>query len=167
MFLNRVNVSGVLKGGLIGGKDQTGQFKMDARFNRVELVRKVRAIAKQSDRIDLYNLDVLQFLTPDIMRHYYKVLINFDPPYVEKGGQLYMNSFTPEDHQQLRDAIAGCSRKWIVTYDVCDLVSQLYSDYRGSTIDIYYSANGARKAKEYIFFSNNLLLPKDTKLLPR
>ena len=164
-FLNRTNVSGILKGGIIGGKNQTGAFPMCARFNRVELIKKVNHIAACSDKIDVYNLDALDFLSPRIMRHYYKVLINFDPPYVEKGGQLYMNSFTEEDHRKLRDAITKCSRKWIVTYDVCDLTASLYKSFRGSFVDITYSANRTRQSKEYVFFSNNLTIPANTILL--
>lgn len=159
LFLNRTNVSGVITGGVIGKRDQTGKYKMDARFNREKLIKKIQSISAVSNRIDLYNLDAGTFLQNEL-RHYYKVFINFDPPYVVKGGQLYKNSFTEEDHKILRDKIARCNRKWIVTYDVCDLVKNLYSKFRGSTIDIYYSANGAKKAKEYIFFSKNLILPE-------
>lgn len=158
LFLNRTNVSGVITGGVIGGKEQTGKYDISARFNRVELMRKIKAIASYADRIDLYNLDATEFIS-NRLPHYYKVFVNFDPPYVEKGGQLYKNSFTEADHENLRDCIARCRRKWIVTYDVCDLVSKLYRNYRGGKIDIYYSAKDVRKAKEFIFFSDNLLLP--------
>lgn len=118
----------------------------------------MKKIATVSSRIELFNLDVIDFLD-QILPHYYKVFINFDPPYVEKGGQLYKNSFTKDDHIVLRNHIAKCKRKWIVTYDVCDLVSTLYSEFNGGMIDIYYSANGAKKAKEYIFFSKELSIP--------
>lgn len=158
LYLNRTNVSGVITGGVIGKRDQTGKYKMDARFNRKDLVRKVRAISLLSDRIDLYNLDASSFLESKLS-HYYKAFINFDPPYVVKGGQLYKNAFTEEDHRALRDQISKCGRKWMVTYDVCDLVADLYSAFRSGTIDICYSANGTKKAKEYVFFSNNLVLP--------
>lgn len=163
LFLNRTNVSGVITGGMIGKRDQSGNYKLDARFNRTELVRKVRTIAALSDRIDLYNLDAIDFLQYEL-RHYYKAFINFDPPYVIKGGKLYKNAFTVEDHRILRDCIARCHRKWIVTYDVCDLVSELYAKFRKSTLDIYYSANNVRTAKEYIFFSDNLVLPDNINL---
>lgn len=159
LFLNRTNVSGVITGGVIGKRNQTGKYKIDARFNRDELIKKVKTIAGLSDKIDLYNLDAIDFLK-NILKRYYKVFINFDPPYVVKGGQLYKNSFTEKDHQLLRDQVAKCQRKWIVTYDICDLVANLYDGFRSSTVDVYYSAKGARKAKEYIFFSNNLKLPE-------
>ena len=84
-----------------------------------------------------------------------------------KGGKLYKNAFTIDDHRILRNHIVNCHRKWIVTYDMCDLVYELYSEFRGGTVDIYYSANGARNAKEYIFFSNNLILPDGITLINR
>lgn len=166
LYLNRTNVSGIINGGIIGKRDQTGNYKMDARVNRAELIRKISSISTLSDRIVLYNLDAVAFLQTEL-RHYYKVFINFDPPYVAKGGQLYKNAFSDNDHEILRDQIVACRRKWVVTYDICDLVSKLYAGCRGSYIDIYYSANSARKAKEYIFFSNNLILPEETVLLDR
>lgn len=166
LFLNRTNVSGIINGGVIGKRNQTGKYKIDARFNRIELVRKINVISALSDRIDLFNLDAVAFLQTQL-QHYYKVFINFDPPYVAKGGQLYKNSFTEADHETLRNQIALCRRKWVVTYDVCNLVSKLYSGFRGSFINTYYSANGARQAKEYIFFSNNLVLPENTPLIAR
>lgn len=159
LYLNRTNVSGVIKGGVIGGREQNGNYKIDARFNRVELTKKIRAIASLKSRIDVYNLNAIDFLKNDVLGHYYKVFINFDPPYVQKGGQLYKNSFTKEDHKVLRDSIAKCKRKWIVTYDICDLISDLYSQFRGDTIDIYYTAKGVKKAKEFIFYSNNVIIP--------
>jgi DNA adenine methylase len=37
-FLNRTNRSGILNGGVIGGRDQTGPWKIDARYNADELI---------------------------------------------------------------------------------------------------------------------------------
>ena len=159
LYLNRTNISGVIKGGAIGGRNQTGNYKINARFNREELINKIQNVAKLKDKIDVYNLYAIDFIKNDVLGHYYKVLINFDPPYVQKGGQLYKNSFSKDDHRILRDHIAKCKRKWMVTYDVCDLVSELYSEFRGDTIDIYYTANGVKRAKEYIYFSDNLIIP--------
>lgn len=165
LYLNRTNRSGIIKGGIIGGKNQQGAYLMDARFNRTGLVSKVRRIAAQSSRIELHNSDVFDFLKPDILGHYYKAFINFDPPYVQKGGQLYMNFFSDGDHRKLCAAISSCRRKWIVTYDICALTKDLYQRYRCAYLDLIYSANNTRKAKEYIFFSNNLEIPSSIELI--
>lgn len=37
-FLNRTNRSGILSGGVIGGKEQTGNYLMDARYNNHDLI---------------------------------------------------------------------------------------------------------------------------------
>ena len=160
-FLNRTNVSGVVKGGIIGGKDQSGEYKLDARFNRNNLTKKVLKIFERRQQIVLLNQDAKLLLQPSELRRFYKVFINLDPPYVKKGAQLYQNAFCEADHKELYKLVSSCKRKWIVTYDVCPLVDELYSSYRSSYLDVTYTVQSSKKAKEYIFFSDNLVLPDD------
>jgi DNA adenine methylase len=161
-FLNRTCVSGVITGGIIGGVHQSGSNLIDARFNKSGLISKIRAIAKRKEQIHLFHLDAQELLQPQYIGRYYKTLINFDPPYVKKGAKLYKNSFNEENHKVLSGIIASCKRKWIVTYDVCPLISELYSKYRHGFLDITYSVNSPKKAKEFIFYSDNLIIPKGT-----
>lgn len=163
-FLNRTNVSGVVNGGIIGGKHQTGKYKLDARFNRDKLSKKILEISEQKNRIVLFNQDAKELLNPQQLRKFYKVFINLDPPYVKKGAQLYKNAFNEEDHRELSQLVSSCRRKWIVTYDICPLVADLYHSYRSSYLDVTYSIQSSKKAKEYIFFSDNLILPETIRL---
>ena len=163
LFLNRTNVSGVIKGGIVGGLNQMGNYSIDARFNKNTLIKKIHNIAKVKKNIELYNLDVndlLDFLTEG----YDGAFIYFDPPYVNKGAKLYENSFNETDHITLANNIFNCRNKWIVTYDICDLISGLYKDYRCSLLEIKYSIQKSKDAKEFIFFSNNLLIPEGINL---
>lgn len=163
-FLNRTNVSGVVNGGIIGGQHQTGKYKLDARFNRDKLSKKILEISEQKNRIVLFNQDAKELLNPQQLRKFYKVFINLDPPYVKKGAQLYKNAFNEEDHRELSQLVSSCRRKWIVTYDICPLVADLYHSYRSSYLDVTYSIQSSKKAKEYIFFSDNLILPETIRL---
>lgn len=43
-FLNRTSRSGILTGGVIGGKEQKGIYKLDARYIHEDLIARVRAI---------------------------------------------------------------------------------------------------------------------------
>lgn len=61
-FLNRTNVSGVISGGIIGGINQRGKYKIDARFNKIELINRIRDIQRFSHRIHLSNLDGIDFV---------------------------------------------------------------------------------------------------------
>lgn len=160
LYLNRTNVSGIIKGGIIGGIEQTGNYLINARFNRDVLSNTVSDIAKLKDHIILKNMDAKDFLAPPSLNSFRKVFIYCDPPYVQKGSKLYKNSFSRQDHVALFETMKHCRRKWLVTYDICDLISETYRGYRRSTIDIHYSAKTVRTAQEFAFFSNNLVLPK-------
>ncbi len=62
-FLNRTNRSGIIKGGgAIGGLDQTGNYKIDCRYNAAGLAQRIKRIKKYEDRIHLTNLDAIDFL---------------------------------------------------------------------------------------------------------
>lgn len=165
LYLNRTNTSGIIEGGILGKRDQSGTYKMAARFNRDTLCKKVSCIASHKDRILLLNLDAKNLVSDLSNIINGQAFLNIDPPYVKKGAALYHNFFHEKDHRELSHIISLCSCPWIVTYDVCDLVRELYEKYRCSKIDVHYSANIKRNANEYMFFSDNLRLSPDIVLL--
>lgn len=158
-FLNRTNVSGILTGGMIGGVSQAGQYRLDVRFNKEDLINRIQMIGRMKKRIVLTNMDAKLLLNGENLRHYYNTFLNLDPPYVKKGNKLYKNAFSTADHRELFEIINRCKRKWIVTYDVCDFVKELYAHHRSSYLNVSYSVKGTRIARELIFFSDNLELP--------
>lgn len=164
-FLNRTNVSGIISAGIIGGKKQLGKYKIDSRFNKDKLIDKIQNIAKEKNRIILYNLDAIDLLKNRNIRRYKNIFINFDPPYFLKGKELYKNFYKDKDHINLNNVIDSINYKWIVTYDVSDFIFSLYNKYRKSYLNLFYNINKKIKSKEYIFFSNNLDLPSDIELI--
>ena len=61
-FLNRTNRSGILNGGVIGGKEQTGNFKIDARFNKKDLIGRIEHVAGYSELIELTSIDAVELI---------------------------------------------------------------------------------------------------------
>ena len=61
-FLNRTNRSGILNAGIIGGRQQTGDWKIDARYNKKELTERIKRIAQYRDRMTVYNMDALDLI---------------------------------------------------------------------------------------------------------
>ena len=118
-FLNRTNRSGILDAGPIGGYDQSGTYKIDCRFNKASLIKKISKIAEYKKNVKIYNQDISIFLLHYLPRWIDKgeIFIYFDPPYYEKGQRLYMNYFSGEDHERLRDAVSSLDCKWVMTYD--------------------------------------------------
>lgn len=161
LFLNRVNRSGIIKGGVIGGNDQTGNYKIDARYHKADLIERIERIASYSDRIALYNEDAVQFLgqiKEDLPSG--KSIIYLDPPYYKKGQGLYMNYYRKSDHQQIRDAIAAEKDvRWIVSYDNAEPIKELYKDFRSEEFMLNYSASHATgRGTEIMFVSDNCIL---------
>lgn len=157
LFLNRTNISGILSAGPVGGREQGGQDKLDARFNKIVLKDKILAIAKKKHKISLYNLDILDFID-EILPQYEssQLFLNFDPPYVKKGQKLYLNHFLLADHEKLHHKISKCSQYWIVTYDYNQCILNLYSMFKYERIQLNHSAGKMKKGEEVIIYSNNL-----------
>lgn len=154
-YLNRTNRSGVLNAGVIGGNDQRGKYKIDARFNRAALAARLAAIGELSNRIEVTDLDgrsVIQTFGADPSAFLY-----IDPPYVQAGSQLYLNSFDGRDHEALA-AIVGAvdSAHWLVTYDVSSLIERLYGDYFQCRLELNYSARYPGRASELLVASDSV-----------
>lgn len=162
-FLNRTNRSGILNGGIIGGRDQTGPWKIDARFNGPELISRITAIARMRSRISLTRRDALKFLISGSRKWPQKTLIYLDPPYYVKGRELYHDFYQPRDHAAVADFVTSgaLSQRWIVSYDNVTEIRDLYARARHITYDIGYSARSARTGSEVMFFANGMKVPLD------
>ncbi len=51
-----------------------------------------------------------------------------DPPYFETEDH-YAVKFRREDHVRLRDVLTGCRGKWMVSYNDCQYIRELYKDF--------------------------------------
>lgn len=157
-YLNRCNVSGIIKGGPIGGMKQLGKYKMDVRFNKDSLVRKIERTASYKEKIQIFNLDAVDFLERIVKKiDTDNLLLNIDPPYVKKGAMLYQNSYCEEDHKKIAELIATMDKKWIITYDKCELIKQLYQGYWMETIKLNYSTGQSKAGEEYLIYSNRVV----------
>ena len=157
LFLNRTNVSGVIKGGIIGGKKQIGKYKIDARFNKTALTDKITQIATLKPWIHLSNEEASVFLLRMENELPNKSLIFLDPPYYIKGSSLYYNYFVHNDHANLANQVKLYPKNWIVSYDNVKEVRQLYTPCRFKTYNLNYSVKNHYKGSEIMFFSENLI----------
>ena len=160
LFLNRTNWSGIIAGGVIGGKQQAGKWKMDARFNKEDIIRRIERIGRSRSRIEVYNLDGIEFLQCLAPTLRGPSLVYLDPPYDSKGQEmLYQNYYKSDDHCTLANAVEKCRLNWIVSYDNTELIRGLYQEYRSIEYSISYSAQARYKGSEVAFFSDSLDIP--------
>ena len=160
-FLNRTNRSGIIQGGIIGGKNQTGKWKIDARFNKKDLIQRIQRISRFRNRIQLFNKDASDLITSLSPILPQKSLIYFDPPYYLKGRDLYKNHYKHGDHATIAKQISEIeAHRWIVSYDNVEEIRALYSDFTSLTYSIQYSAADHTEGSEIIVFSPKLAIPE-------
>ncbi len=156
LFLNRTNRSGILTAGPIGGKKQNGNYTLDCRFNKVDIVQRIREIASRSELIEFHNMDALDFIDYIDNHQSQNSFIFFDPPYYDKGPELYVNHYIGDDHHELSERISELDIPWIVTYDNSDYIRELYDDYNQTIYYLNYSAQKPHKGQELMIYSNNI-----------
>ena len=160
-FLNRVNVSGIIKGGAIGGIKQEGKFKIDSRFGKLGLIAKILKLAEFRDKVRLFNLDVIKFinavlLCDDVVGNKEDLFIFFDPPYFRQGKTLYSEFYRAEDHFCLASIIKKklSDFHWILTYDNESFIFDLYKNFNPKRFSLRYSDNAKMTATELMFSSS-------------
>lgn len=161
LFLNRTNISGIINGGPIGGKEQRGKYKIDCRFNKKVLISKINRLYHYRDRISLSNMDAGDFISDKVKKYDNKsTFIFFDPPYYRQGKNLYLSFVNEQEHKRLAKQIIELeSYKWITTYDKQEEILLLYKPFVQSyEYELRYSANNKRRATEYLFASERTKL---------
>lgn len=162
LFLNRTNRSGIIfNAGMLGGQKQEGKYKIGCRFDKDKIIEKIKRISKMKNRIQLFNLDYRQFLkTYPITQN---ELMFVDPPYIQKGAQLYACSMTEEEHYQLSEMLKKLNQNnWVVTIDDCLYARSLYQKQRIAEFKIHYSLQVKRKQTELMILSDHLRMPLKT-----
>jgi DNA adenine methylase len=159
-FLNRTNRSGIIRGGVIGGKGQEGTWTLDARYNKADLISRIKAIASCRDRIHLYSVDAVQFITGVLAGIPERSLIYLDPPYYVKGGGLYEHHYGHDDHEEIAGLVQNVIHQpWIVSYDDHPAIRQLYLGRRQQEFSLHYSAHRRFQGQELMIFSDGLVMP--------
>lgn len=161
-YLNRTNRSGIINAGVMGGIKQTGNYLMDCRFNKAELITRIKKIATKKKQIRLYKKDAIKLIDKIQQESENEnVVFYFDPPYYLKASTLYMNHYEDKNHKKVSDKIKSIENiKWIVSYDNVPEIQRLYSDCQKKEFSFKHTAYESRIGKEILFFSNNLAQPE-------
>lgn len=162
-YLNRCNRSGVLyQAAPIGGLEQRGKWKIDARFNREALAARVIAVSKKRDNIHIFNMDACTFLAQNLPEESSKrpVFVYLDPPYYSNGSRLYMNHYKDKDHETLSRFVQSRSAlNWIMSYDDTDKIRGFYSSCYVSQLPTRYSLQRKRYTHELVIYPRHISIP--------
>jgi DNA adenine methylase len=159
-YLNRTNRSGIIPdGGPIGGLDQSGPWKLGARFTRGALLERCARVAEYRDRIHESGLDGLDFISGLSLN---STMLLIDPPYYVKGKMLYMNGLDDDYHVALAAKLRAIQDAvWVLTYDDCPAVRRMYRGWaRVRPFGLRYSAADHRSGRELMITPKWMQLPR-------
>ena len=157
-YLNRTNRSGILGARPIGGFDQTGNWLIDARFNKDDLIKRIQNLQPLTNQVDVTQERAVRLIRR-LNRRKAPILMYVDPPYVVPGEELYLSDHSWGEHRRLAQCLARSPHPWILTYDADDRTRELYPNFRCLRFDISHTAHVQKVGSEYMFFSRGLRIP--------
>ncbi len=105
-------------------------------------------------------MDAVEFLSHTSPKWPGKTLVYLDPPYYEKGRDLYYNFYRHDDHANVAFATHNLRNvSWLVSYDDVEAIHGLYEDTSCLRYTIGYSARERSRGAEAMFFSPGLKIP--------
>lgn len=143
LFFNRTTFSGDMRAGAspIGGKNQLSKYTVDCRYNADKLIEKIKIINKLlAGRFSITNQDInsCEFITDTFP-------IYLDPPYYKAGKMLYQEYMIHEEHVKLSKILQE-RNKWILSYDNCVEIRDLYKLSNIFYIDAKYCIRGSKQS---------------------
>ena len=143
---------GTKSGGPLGGKDQISVHgKVDSRWSPERLARKIKEAHSLFVNVEIHDGCCTSADFSDVFDEDEKAFIYLDPPYYEKGGEVYQHAFTEQDHIRLADVLKYTNHDWVLSYDACEEIESLYAGWSViKKIEVGYTMNGSRVKPELL-----------------
>lgn len=145
LTLHRLSFSGLgyMSGGPLGGKDQSSAYNVDCRWNPEVMKQEINKLHKLLKRFSDLNITNTDFRTA-LQGVGDRCFVYLDPPYYEKGPQLYKHSMDHEDHVVLAMKVRNLPGAWALSYDDHPEIRRLYSWATIAPIEFKYTMARAK-----------------------
>lgn len=148
LFFNRVNYSGIIGAKPIGGLSQSSAYKIDCRFNKNDLIKKILFLSRLSSRVEVLFGDALSW----VRAHNYSDdrVYYIDPPYFDQGKKLYRHHYSVADHFELFELLETLNDTWFLSYDKHHVIEKLYENFNFVSMDFRYSSRMPKLGSELL-----------------
>ena len=137
------------------GSTLSGGFSEEASKKRYTLSSISKIELLNFSNVEIYNEDFKDFLKDSFLIRD-NSLMYLDPPYyLKKNSKLYGNNGDMHenfDHQLLFNLLK-LQKNWIITYNNCDYIKNLYKDYLILDVNWSYSMNKSKTSSEIVIIS--------------
>ena len=150
------------------GATLSGGFSLEASKKRFTKSSIDRVNALNLSKVEFNNLDFSEFIESNSNLNNLDLdldsdsdsdtIIFLDPPYyLEKGSNLYGNNGDMHEtfnHKKLYECLKDKNR-WIMTYNNCNYIKEIYKDYIIVETDWKYGMNKSKESSEIVIIKNN------------
>jgi DNA adenine methylase len=150
LAIHQISYSGLgtKSGGPLGGVEQKSKYKIDCRWSPDYICKKVDKLHSQFKTIEVQgdgctNLDFSSLIEDTSCDS----LLYLDPPYYVKGNDLYQCGFTSKDHERLASALKNTKHAWVLSYDDCHEIRELYKWAYIEPLNVNYSITALKDKK--------------------
>ena len=83
-----------------------------------------------------------------------KILVYLDPPYYEHGDEMYPIEFSEADHLRMAGLLRETKHTWLLSYDDCKEVRELYTWAKIESLPVKYTISGVTSKREVLISSH-------------
>jgi DNA adenine methylase len=131
---------GVKAGGPIGGRNQSSEYNVQCRWNAPRLCHQIQRRSKLLNRIGNGNVKITRLDFSKVLADVPgNAFIYADPPYVEKGDDLYAHAMSLDDHRRLAMQLRTCPAPWVLSYDDHPFIRELYAWAIFRSVNVKYT----------------------------
>lgn len=134
LVIHQISYSGLgpMAGGPLGGRAQAGEYKIDARWRPVKLVKLIKETSELLNSVpgDITSLDWHEAIEKAKRESNFVYL---DPPYYNQGEVLYTAGSL--DHSKLADSLKSV-KSWVLSYDDTPEIRELYKWAKVERLDV-------------------------------
>jgi DNA adenine methylase len=148
LVIHQISYSGlgVKSGSPLGGRAQASKYKIDCRWSPDYLCRRIHELHQLFNSLRVVftsqHFSACLPTSPDSVTY-------LDPPYYHRGNDLYQFGFTQMDHEELA-ALLRRGPNWVLSYDDCEEIRDLYSWAKIEELETNYSITTARRRREIL-----------------
>lgn len=146
-IINRCSFSGATLSGGFSSESMKSRFTESC----IERLKNL-----DTSKLSIENLDGVEFIEKQCDENNDEVILFVDPPYyLNKGSNLYGNNgdlHKDFDHDKLFESLKS-KKRWILTYNNCDFIRNLYRDFKIIEASWTYGMNKSKKSSEIIIIS--------------
>lgn len=139
LAIHQISYSGLgtVSGGPLGGRKEANiagrgttqevKYPIDCRWSPEYICRKIDRLSDMLNQCTIrWNECTSHDFTEVIDDTRTPALLYLDPPYFKKGNDLYQYGLTIDDHRRLAEALKNTHHQWVLSYDDCPEIRNLY-----------------------------------------